>query len=110
MKFLLAILFACLTLNSAAQTNFVKNPSFEKYDTCPYLAGQVFLANNWQNAILPNFNRGVEYFNSCSPSIAYVSCPENYISYQYPRSGIGMAGLQLFYDKTLPAPPPLPIS
>jgi|GEM_PF-3545442 len=52
MKYLLAILLACATLQSIAQTNFVKNPSFEKYDTCPYKSGQIVLAKNVQMLLL----------------------------------------------------------
>ncbi len=98
------LILVCVTLTSVAQTNFVKNPSFEKYDTCPFKNGQIILAKNWQNAIVPNFSRGIEYFNRCAGSNFYAGCPSNAAFYQEPHYGNGMIGIQLFYDKTPPIP------
>jgi hypothetical protein len=110
-KIALISLLTCATLKSLAQVNFVKNPSFEKYDTCPYKSGQIILAKNWQNAIVPNFPKGIEYFHHCAGSNFYTGCPSNTSFYQEPHLGDGMVGIQLYYDKTFPFPPaPLPIN
>jgi hypothetical protein len=100
------LILVCASLISKAQTNFVKNPSFEKYDTCPYKSGQVVFAKNWQNAIVPNFSRGIEYFNNCAVSNFYSGCPSNGSFYQEPHNGDGIIGIQLFYDNSAPFPPP----
>lgn len=110
-KLLTILILVCATLISKAQTNFVKNPSFENYDTCPYKSGQIILAKNWQNAIVPNFPKGIEYFHHCAGSDFYTGCPSNASFYQEPHHGDGMIGIQLYYDKTPPYPPaPLPLN
>jgi hypothetical protein len=110
MKFLLAILFTCLTLQSVAQTNFVKNPSFEKYDTCPDKLDQLVFAKYWRGVIDSAFNGNAEYFNSCSNYLSskVQHVPDNSYFYQFPRTGNGMIGAVFYYDKTPPPPTPLP--
>jgi hypothetical protein len=110
MKFLLALLFTCLTLQSVAQTNFVKNPSFEKYDICPFRSDQLVFAKYWRGVIDSAFNGNAEYFNSCSNILSDHGqhVPNNTFFFQNPRSGQGMLGAHFFYDKTPPPPSPLP--
>ena len=104
-RYISILILVCAAALATAQTNFVKNPSFEKYDTCPYKSGQIILAKYWQNAIVPDFSRGVEYFNRCAVGNIFAGCPNNGAFYQYPKSGNGFAGIQLYYDKTMPPPP-----
>jgi hypothetical protein len=98
------MILVCANTIVFAQTNFVKNQSFEKYDTCPYEVGQLKFVRYWQNAVVPDFKRGLEYFNSCATTEYVAGLPNNGSFYQYPHSGDGMVGIQLFYDKTLPSP------
>lgn len=106
MKFLFAILFTCASLVSIAQTNFVKNPSFEQYYTCPFKESQITFSKYWQNTVTPEFVRGVGYYNTCAVGNIYSGCPNNGSYYQYPHNGNGMAGTTFYYDKTPPASPP----
>jgi hypothetical protein len=105
MKFLIAVLFTCAALTSTAQTNFVKNPSFEKYDSCPVHWDQLVNANYWRGVIDSAFIGNAEYYNSCSNYLLSKAqhVPDNSSFYQYPRTGIGMIGAVLYYDK--PPPP-----
>jgi hypothetical protein len=100
------LILVCASLISEAQTNFVKNPSFEQYDTCPYQEAQITFSKNWQNTVTPNFVRGASYYNSCAGSNIYTGCPINAAFYQKPHYGNGMSGTTFYYDKTPPAPPP----
>ena len=108
MKFLLAILFTCASLVSVAQTNFVKNGDFERYDTCPYQWDQLTLSKYWGAAVDSDFVGPGEYHNACSNSFgdASTDVPNNTIFYQNAHSGNGLIGLHLYYDKTSPSPPP----
>jgi Secretion system C-terminal sorting domain len=106
MKYLLTVifLFACATL--LAQVNLVKNPSFEQYSQCPSQFDEMRLANFWSGidslGALPNPPPGIpEYCNYCSSTI-YSGIPINGFFYQYPKSGKGMAQVQMFYIETTP--------
>ena len=108
MKYLIAILFSCATLVSVAQVNFVKNPDFERYDTCPPdVFNTVSYASYWSSLDTNNtFTKGYgfpEYCNSCIP---FSSSTEFGVPfgryYQYPHSGNGMTHGYYFCDE----PPP----
>lgn len=107
MKYLISILFVCATLQSVAQTNFVKNGDFERYDTCPFEPDNLYFAKYWRSPIDSTFVESGEYYNSCGnvylDHISHV--PHNTGFYQYPHSGFGLIALDLFYDKTPPRPP-----
>jgi hypothetical protein len=60
------LILVCVSLISEAQTNFVKNPSFEKYDICPFRSDQLVFAKYWRGVIDSAFNGNAEFFNSCS--------------------------------------------
>lgn len=113
MKFLLAILFTCATLTSAAQVNFVRNPDLEMYSKCPDDWNLIFESNSWSSPIDTAFKLGGEYYNTCSntyPDVA-LHIPSNVSFYQYAHSNSGMVGLVLYYDKSSPSPPsPLPFN
>lgn len=105
MKYLMSIILVCATLNSVAQTNFVKNGDFERYDTCPYQIDQLNLAKFWSSASF--FLYPGEYNNTCSNGIGDMSTdvPLNPGFYQFAHSNNGLIALVLYYDKTPPAPP-----
>lgn len=88
-----AILF--FTINMFSQTNLIPNGSFENYYTCPN-------GNNIDNIInffQPNTaGNSSDAFNSCNNSTnPYLAVPYN-VTYQYPRSGNGYAGIAMFFD------------
>ncbi len=98
----------CVCTSVQAQSNFVLNPDFERYDTCPFSGGQVTFCKFWQNAISNTYSLGIEYFNSCAMGNPYTNCPINGAFYQPPRTKNGRVGGGMYYDKT-PPPPPYPI-
>ena len=117
MKYLITIfLSVCAILNSMAQTNFVKNGDFERYDTCPDDWNEIYLANAWRNATDSVMdNAGMEYYNACGNSNFdwRLHIPNNVAFWQYPHSGNGIAGAHLYYDKSGGAstpPDPLPFN
>lgn len=106
MKTLLSLLIFCCAFASAdAQTNFVKNGDFEQYSKCPDSYEQLSRAKFWRGTV-DSLSTG-EYYNACAIGNIYTGFPNNGNFYQYPRSGYGMTGLVLYYDKTLPPPPPI---
>lgn len=108
MKYLIAILFTCVTLPCVAQTNFVRNPSFEAFSKCPEERGTVFFANFWRNPIDSLMLGGSDYLNACANAgiFNYSTIPDNAGFYQYSHSGKAMATSAMYYDKTSPPPPP----
>ncbi|GAA4456885.1 hypothetical protein GCM10023092_22840 [Rurimicrobium arvi] len=95
-----------------AQTNYVRNPSFERYDTCPYNGDQLTFATYWRGVIDSNYWGIGEYFNACANTSLdhYTHVPDNTSFYQKAHFGNGVIGGHYYYDKTSPAPPnpPLP--
>ncbi|MBE9598704.1 T9SS type A sorting domain-containing protein [Pedobacter sp. MC2016-24] len=103
------ILFTCAPL--WAQVNYVQNPDFEIYSSCPDDLNQVYKAYHWRNVRDSTMPFGVAYYNTCGNTMFDVGLhvPENTAFYQMPHSGNGMVGGHFFYDKTTPLPPsPLP--
>ncbi len=97
------LLLFCLP-GAKAQVNYVLNPSFEKYDTCPNDFDQIHYAYYW-NAIDSNWtyfypsDGQPELINTCDNSgYYYSSCPVNYFFYAYPRTGNGMTQILMFAE------------
>ncbi len=87
----LTLLLFLLFLKSVgvnAQLNLVPNPSFEIYDTCPDMGGQVNYAIGWST-----FSESPEYFNACANESSNVSIPTNFAGYQYASTGNAYCGL-----------------
>jgi hypothetical protein len=103
----LFILICACAMAQAQIINYVKNPSFEDTVKCPYQNNQISLAKYWHCAVdtIGEPLYAAEYFNACAGSAPPSShgMPENAAGYQYARTGNGMIGMILFYDKTLPA-------
>lgn len=91
--------------NSYSQCNIVKNPSFEQYSICPNGNHNIYLANTWNalnnitSANDTNECSGI-YYNTCANSIGGdydgVPGPGSYLNYQYPKSGYGYIGIDLY--------------
>ena len=94
-----------------AQVNLVPNYSFEKYDTCP--DGLSYLTpscDDWFNPISemypppspqysPNGWGSSDYYNYCSNNVQS-SIPQNFIGFQYPKTGYAYSGFLLIYNDT----------
>lgn len=104
-KIAMIISLVCASLVGDAQTNYVKNPSFEKSMKCPDEINQLINALYWSCAVdtvgEPYYTP--EYHNECA-TLVNVGVPENFGGYQYAHSGKAYIGAGLFYDKTLPPP------
>ncbi|MEI8278922.1 MAG: hypothetical protein WCG87_04105 [Bacteroidota bacterium] len=106
MKLLLSIcLLLLLCLSSQAQVNLVRNPSFEQHSQCPNAYDQIRFANYWSPIDTDNSHPicSPEYCNICGAGVAG-SVPNNGYFYQYPRTGDGMAQVQMFYDESISPP------
>ena len=106
-KTFLYIVFCWLCAPLFAQTipeseNLVPNGSFEEYNWCPYQDVQggvdAFYITACKYWTMPTQGSS-DYFNACSTQYDYMldrylfSVPENYIGYQYARTGNAYAGL-----------------
>ncbi|NCA22058.1 MAG: hypothetical protein EBS86_13075, partial [Crocinitomicaceae bacterium] len=86
----------------AQPINLVPNPGFEIYNTCPFTAGTInysgidqicyaipWFQPNFPSAIIQNGCGGSsDFFHACSGVV-----PRNVAGYQYPKSGLGYAGI-----------------
>ena len=104
MKPIYILLLLCAYLPAVAQVNLVKNPSFEQYLFCPNTTDQIKAANYW-SPIDTNANDPLcspEYCHTCATDIN-IRIPNSGRYYQYPRTGNGMAEVQIFYDENIPS-------
>ena len=103
-------LFVCLFVfvNSFAQVNLVRNPSFEQiYPHCPVRSDEIRLATGWScidtnatsitDSFQCNTNCTPEYFNSCGTPYLY-GVPHNFSGFQYARTGNGFANVWMYDD------------
>jgi hypothetical protein len=75
---------------SGAQTNFVLNPSFETYTSCPSTGGDINKLQNWDTC------RGTaDFFNLCATSSAF-GVPKNLFGSQFPANGSTHCGLYTY--------------
>ncbi|MBI3195714.1 MAG: hypothetical protein HYZ34_14795, partial [Ignavibacteriae bacterium] len=84
-----------------AQTNLVRNHSFENYSQCPSNQGQINRVYRWGS---PN-TATPDYFNTCvrvsiDLSFFYAHVPINYFGSQYPRTGNGYVGIISYYSNS----------
>ena len=78
-----------VTLASARAQNLVPNPSFEDTVHCPQYTDEVQDASGWMN-----FGNSPDYYNGCaSGTTTFVSIPNAGAGFQYAHSGVAMAGL-----------------
>ena len=78
-------LFLLLFHFSLQAQNLVPNPSFEVYDTCPYVMTNVSYLVDWQN-----FGNTPDYYNSCDSFYAW-DVPHSGGGYQFAATGGGIA-------------------
>jgi hypothetical protein len=96
--FLVILTCACLQLH--AQVNCVKNGSLEDYHQCPNDYEQIRLAKYWSQIDTIDYNPlcSPEYCNACAGANIYCGVPKTFYFNQYPRSGNGMAQLEMYFD------------
>ncbi len=90
---LLAFTINCI---AAFGQNMVINPSFEEYDNCPSLYGEIYppehtgplSVTGWSSAVYTT----PDYFNECAPFGSYAGVPVNLFGYQEAKDGKGYAG------------------
>jgi|GEM_PF-1833453 len=79
--------------NGFSQNNLVPNSSFESYSSCP-ANDELYKAIPWYQPNLTGSSS--DYYHTCSGHVP------NYVTYQYPHTGNGFAGINLFHDTTSP--------
>lgn len=112
------ILIVCFVLTAFArvegQVNYVLNPSFEEHSRCPQQYDEIKFANDW-SAIdslnqPPSDSFGMnyctpEYCNVCGDqNFGYTSVPNNNAFHHYPRTGNGLALVQMYFDEHYSTP------
>ena len=112
-RLLMIILFTCACLELRAQVNFVLNPSLENDTACPYAYDQIFFANYWQSLDTLYVPDSAAYYGLCAAEYCNVcatyydiTIPSAARYYQYPRTGNGMAQVQMFANGTTGLPYP----
>lgn len=88
--FFITFILLCFCMAGSTQ-NLVPNPSFEVYDTCPDMLGEVSRAIGWTQI------NSADYFNSCD-TISQVGVPNNFFGHQCPSSGSAYCGFYLFSE------------
>ncbi|MBL0329374.1 MAG: gliding motility-associated C-terminal domain-containing protein [Bacteroidetes bacterium] len=93
------LLFVFTSVFCSAQINFVSNPSFELYDTCPVSYStpsdfQLETALNWK---IPTMGTS-DYFNQCATSASFVDVPLNAFGFQNAYDGGAYAGFFVYEE------------
>ena len=105
----LLILFTCACIKIQAQVNYVLNPSFEQFSQCPNNFDQIKFAKNWYpldtiGGFPDDPMCSPEYCNACAGSISTVGVPRGEKYDHYPRTGNGMAEVQMYFDEGFSIP------
>jgi hypothetical protein len=104
LKHYVLLLLCCLhSVGGWGQVNFIKNPSFEQYDSCPDNKRQIFHAHYWTGIdSVYRYDSGLicmpDYLNTCMALGAF-SVPHGLGNFfHYPHSGNGMAAEGMYSD------------
>ena len=107
-KHYVVVLLCCLySVGGWGQVNYVLNPSLEIHDTCPYAFDQINYAKHFSSidsnltyALTPPYTDGIpEYCQSCASNWQF-GVPIGAWYRHYPKTGNGMAQLQLYFDES----------
>ena len=85
-----------LSLSAAAQYNYVPNPSFEDYNSCPDGYSQMERCALWKAAT----SGTSDYLRDCG-FISSVGVPNNNIGYQEARTGVSYAGVIAYSQNSI---------
>ena len=94
MKKNLLPVFCFISLFASAQ-NLVTNGDFELYSGCPNNYSQIDSAFYWTSPTAPS----TDYYNACDTT-NFVGIPINVSGYQNAHSGMGYAGIYLYFNQT----------
>ena len=112
-KWLLMFFLTCVCIQLQAQVNYVRNPPLEDYVKCPNNTDEINLATNWfsidsfyywpadSGYSISNLTGRIctpEYCNVCTRYPWLSGLPYGPDFYQYPRTGNGLAEVQMFFD------------
>jgi len=88
-----------------AQTNYVLNPSFEIYDTCPRGGGNMNYARYWSNldTLIPYIPCSPDYCNKCATLEVGIPIGGDWYNH-FARTGSGMVLNGIYSDSTEPNP------
>lgn len=78
--------------------NLVLNGSFENYDTCPNTYSQIYRAVPWFQPFLYTSFTTADFFNVCANNSSPANVPNNWVGYQYARTGNGYGGIVIFRE------------
>jgi len=98
---LVVFFFILISTSSTAQFNLVPNPSFEVYDICPWINGQITFAVPWSTPI----HTSTDYFNSCDTNTNpnnSASVPLNFGGFEYARTGQAYANIATYRNSHIP--------
>jgi len=106
---ILFLICACIPpMAGQAQINLVKNASMEQHTACPWEYDQISLANYWSSLDSVYQPDSVNYYGECAPEYcnacatwSNIEVPAGAWYYQYPRTGSGMAQVQMFFDSSI---------
>jgi gliding motility-associated-like protein len=77
--------------------NLVPNPSFEEYNACPDLLGQIYRCEGWNSTV---YGSSTDYYNICNvfiPNVTQnVGVPNNFWGYLPAYAGDAYAGMVLY--------------
>ena len=107
MRIFIAIILLFNCAKSMAQLNLVLNPSFEQYTICPgewdeisYAYSWMSLDSSWRPPDWAHDPQGVpEYCSVCAGTNSHCGVPADGLFYRFPRTGNGMAQVQMFSDE-----------
>ena len=93
------LFFLCSLIFNCEAQNYVSNPSFETYNTCPNNGAQIYFSNGWYQPVKylglsVNQCSSSEYYNTCTLNSS-IFVPANQGGFQYAKSGFGYAGIAL---------------
>lgn len=92
MKTIIIVLISSICFQSLAQ-NLVPNPSFELFNQCPYMEGQIDFVQDWSNS-----GTGTsDYYNSCDV-VGDVGVPNNWTGFQNAATGEGYCGIAPYFS------------
>ena len=94
---LIFLLYSFIIKAQITGVNFVNNPSFEQYDSCPNASNEMNYCKQW-------WGFSCEYYNTCDTLLFYVSVPKNQTGYQYAHSGDAYAGYAIYAKLLLTNP------
>lgn len=67
--------------------NLILNPSYEQFDSCTYLPGNINVLSNWKNGN----KASPDFYTPCN--MPFVSVPFNQVGYQYANDSISYIGI-----------------